>query len=165
MKCPTCSHQLTEMTVREIKVDVCKGGCGGIWFDYKELKKVDEQNEDAGDLLMEIERKSPQDAVDCEARRPCPCCEGVTMMRHFCSAKRQIEVDECPNCGGFWLDVGELASLRDEFPTEATRREAAEQIFAEAFAPEQAAQQTRKTARKLMAFTGAPFLGYGYRRL
>lgn len=165
MKRPACNHELTELTAGAVTVDVCKGGCGGIWFDHKELKNVDEQHEDAGDLLMGIERASTRQEVDCKARRDCPHCEDTRMMRHFCSAKRQIEVDECPGCGGFRLDIGELASLRDEFPTDAARREAAEQIFDEAFGSNAAAQQRRSKARKLMAFTGAPFLGYGYRRL
>ena len=30
------------------------------------------------------------------------------------SLQRQVLVDECPNCGGFWLDAGELADIREE---------------------------------------------------
>jgi Zn-finger nucleic acid-binding protein len=30
---------MEEITVDEIKVDVCKDGCGGIWFDQFEPKK------------------------------------------------------------------------------------------------------------------------------
>jgi Zn-finger nucleic acid-binding protein len=25
-----------------------------------------------------------------------------------------VQVDQCPNCGGYWLDAGELASIRQE---------------------------------------------------
>jgi Zn-finger nucleic acid-binding protein len=38
----------------------------------------------------------------------------MKLHRHFFSAKRRIEVDECPNCGGYWLDAGELAQIRAE---------------------------------------------------
>ncbi|MHC4573105.1 MAG: zf-TFIIB domain-containing protein [Planctomycetota bacterium] len=30
MNCPACSNQLQQMTVGNVTVDVCKGGCGGI---------------------------------------------------------------------------------------------------------------------------------------
>ena len=30
------------------------------------------------------------------------------------SAKRRVEVDECPGCGGCWLDAGELEKIREE---------------------------------------------------
>jgi Zn-finger nucleic acid-binding protein len=33
MKCPACKNVLQEMTVDNVTVDICKGGCGGIWFD------------------------------------------------------------------------------------------------------------------------------------
>ncbi|MNT72852.1 hypothetical protein D3C72_2114900 [compost metagenome] len=32
-----------------------------------------------------------------------------------------MTVDECPNCGGFWLDEGELAAIRNEFASEADK--------------------------------------------
>ncbi len=86
MKCPACSHELTELTAGAVTVDVCRGGCGGIWFDHQELKNVDEQHEDTGDLLMGIERASIQQAMDCQARRHYPRCADTVMMRHFCSA-------------------------------------------------------------------------------
>jgi Zn-finger nucleic acid-binding protein len=38
----------------------------------------------------------------------------VKLKRHFFSAKRRVEVDQCPNCGGYWLDAGELALIRAE---------------------------------------------------
>lgn len=38
----------------------------------------------------------------------------MKLHRHFFSARRQVQVDECPNCGGYWLDAGELAQIRAE---------------------------------------------------
>ena len=53
MKCPACYNELTPRRAGQITVDVCDGGCGGIWFDNFELKRVD-----AGDAaaLAEIWR-------------------------------------------------------------------------------------------------------------
>ena len=35
-----------------VQLDVCDGGCGGIWFDWFELQKFDEPHEHAGELLQ-----------------------------------------------------------------------------------------------------------------
>lgn len=113
MKCPACFNKLTEIQVGSVKVDVCRGGCGGIWFDAFELQRVDEQQEVAGEHLMEIER-NPQLVIDSARKRDCPRCADIKLKRHFFSAQRQVEVDECPNCGGYWLDAGELARIRAE---------------------------------------------------
>lgn len=55
------------------------------------------------------------------------------MMRHFESIARKIAVDVCPECGGVWLDAGELNVIRDEFPNAEARHEAARKAFAEMF--------------------------------
>lgn len=135
MRCPACGNELSRMTVEGIDLDVCVGGCGGIWFDRYELMKVDEAHESAGEALLHIER-SPGVSIDHERRTSCPKHPGVVMMRHFSSVKREVTVDECPSCGGFWLDVGELAAIRSEFATEEEREQAAAQYFSELFDPE-----------------------------
>ncbi|MHC4617046.1 MAG: TFIIB-type zinc ribbon-containing protein [Planctomycetota bacterium] len=140
MNCPACSNQLQQMTVADVTVDVCKGGCGGIWFDQLELKKFDEPHEAAGEELLQIE-PSQGIAVDHTKRLNCPKCDGAVMMRHFFSVKRQVEVDECPSCAGFWLDAGELRQIRTLFDTEEQRHKAAHEYFSEVFGAELAAMQ------------------------
>ena len=122
MKCPACFNRLSQLQVGNVAVDACQNGCGGIWFDAFELQRVDEQSEAAGEHLLEIKR-DPKVVVDTKRKRECPRCEGIKLQRHFFSAKRKIEVDQCPNCGGYWLDAGELASIRSEKAD--TAREAA----------------------------------------
>jgi Zn-finger nucleic acid-binding protein len=113
MKCPACFNELRPLQVGSLVVDACQGGCGGIWFDAFELQRVDEEEEAAGGPLLEIAR-DPRVLVDSSRKRECPRCAGVKLHRHFFSAKRRVEVDQCPNCGGYWLDAGELASIRAE---------------------------------------------------
>jgi Zn-finger nucleic acid-binding protein len=113
MKCPACFNDLTEIQVGNLKVDVCQGGCGGIWFDAFELQKVDREDEASGGHLLDIKRDESV-KVDPHRKRDCPRCAGVKLKRHFFSAKRLVEVDECPNCAGYWLDAGELARIRAE---------------------------------------------------
>jgi len=132
MKCPACENTLQQMTAGGVVVDVCKGGCGGIWFDNFELEKFDEPHESAGEILLDIERDESL-VVDHTRRLKCPKCDDIVMMRHFFSVKKGVEVDECPGCAGFWLDAGELRKIRGLFKTEEERHRAAEEYFEEIF--------------------------------
>jgi Zn-finger nucleic acid-binding protein len=135
MNCPACGHVLSSRTAGDVTVDVCDGGCGGIWFDHYELRKLDEPSAAAGEALLEVPR-NPTVVVDPAKRYSCPkCTDGVVMMRHFWSVKREVTIDECPECGGVFLDAGELARIRSEFPSDAARHAAADAYFAEVVDP------------------------------
>jgi len=123
MNCPVCFNPLSSTTIGKLTVDVCRGGCGGIWFDAFELQQVDEPQESTGAWLVDIER-DPQIHVDTIRKRACPRCQGVKLKRRYFSPKRQFEIDECPGCGGYWLDAGELEKIRDEMDESARRKEA-----------------------------------------
>jgi len=62
--------------------------------------------------------------VDFARKRDCPKCTGVKLKRRYFSAKRRVEVDECPGCGGCWLDAGELEKIRCETDETAREKEA-----------------------------------------
>jgi len=129
MKCPVCDRELSELVLGDLRVDVCRGGCGGIWFDNFELQKADHPSDFAGVVLEEVERDDSIQ-VDANRRRRCPRCEELVMMRHFFSQKRRVEVDTCPGCGGTWLDHGELDQIRRESLADADRRRTVEDYFA-----------------------------------
>jgi Zn-finger nucleic acid-binding protein len=132
MQCPACGRVLTERTVADVAVDVCDGGCGGIWFDNQELRKLDDREEAAGEALLDA-RRDPAVSVDHDAVWGCPRCGHAAMTRRFYSPRREVEVDECPRCGGVWLDAGELATIRAQYAGQAERsaahRDAAHAIF------------------------------------
>ncbi len=108
MECPTCHLHSQSHDGGGCRLDVCRDGCGGIWFDAFELRKLDEPNEYTGDELLDLSRAADV-TLDQTVRYKCPHCpDHVVMMRHFFSAKRGVTVDECPECGGHWLDAGEL---------------------------------------------------------
>jgi len=146
MNCPACENELQEISVGGVAVDVCRDGCGGIWFDNYELEKFDETHESAGEGLLDIERDDSV-IVDHTKRLNCPACDNVVMMRHFFSVKKEVEVDECPNCSGFWLDAGELGKIRSLFKTEEERHKAAEEYFSEVFGGELAAMEAEDQAK------------------
>jgi uncharacterized protein len=113
MKCPACLNELTEVRLGGLAVDVCHCGCGGIWFDAFELKRVDEERETTGEMLLQIDRDESLQ-LDASRKRDCPRCPDMKLKRHLFAPGSHVEVDECPNCGGYWLDAGELAKIRRE---------------------------------------------------
>lgn len=113
MKCPACDNELTELMTGGVKVDSCHGGCGGTWFDAFELQRVDEPHEVAEEHLLRVQI-NPAVIVDFSRKRECPRCTGVKLKRHFFNARKQVEVDTCPSCGGCWLYAGELEKIRAE---------------------------------------------------
>jgi len=155
MKCPACGNELQQMNVGGISVDVCKGGCGGTWFDNFEIKKFDEAHESAGESLLDIERDESL-VVDHTKRLKCHKCEDVVMMRHFFSVKKEVEVDECPGCGSIWLNVGELPKIRSLYSTEEEREKAAEEYFDDLFGDElrQMSQASESKAQKAQQVAG-----------
>lgn len=119
MNCPACTRPLTAVFVEDIEVDACQGGCGGLWFDNFELAKFDEPHEPVDDTLLLVPM-DPTVQPDLEAQRGCPKC-AVPMMRHYFSQQRRTHLDSCPQCGGNWLDAGELAQVRLELRAKANR--------------------------------------------
>jgi Zn-finger nucleic acid-binding protein len=85
-----------------IIIDVCPK-CNGIWLDKGELGKVLKDRKLADYLTKHIGTKSRSPMV-------CPRC-GMTM---DIEKADDIEVDVCLNCGGVWLDEGELLGLKEK---------------------------------------------------
>jgi len=74
---------------------------------------------------MEQYRK-PVENLD--ARLNCPRHGDLVMMRYFFGPQRTVMVDECPGCGGVWLDPDELGHIRGLYKTEAERDAAGRQF-------------------------------------
>jgi uncharacterized protein len=118
MKCPLCETQLKPVVANGITVDVCEGGCGGIWFDQFELQRFGVPSEPAPDILLNVTR-NPGLAIDTTRKRPCPRCVEVMLKRRLYNPKSLVQVDECGGCAGIWLDAGELLKIREELRDQA----------------------------------------------
>ena len=48
IKCPACGREMEKVFIPSegINLDICTQGCGGIFFDNRELDKFDEKDED-----------------------------------------------------------------------------------------------------------------------
>ncbi|MBK7207399.1 MAG: zf-TFIIB domain-containing protein [Elusimicrobia bacterium] len=155
MDCVNCGKLLSELRVDDLTVDVCGEGCGGVWFDAAELKKVDEKAEGHGEKLLKGLPAAGSSRRNSEKGR-CPRC-GVGLRRYFFSPAKTFEIDECAQCGGVWLDGGELAALRDLPGSEEERRTAARNQFDAMFRTELGAlaSQTQNDSDRAHRFARA----------
>jgi len=110
MKCPACKNALLEKGASGMTVDICYGGCGGIWFDANELEKVSPR---AATTLHTI-WQAPVNPTKLSEPRLCPRCPEQTLERRWFSDRQKVEIDQCPRCGGIWLDAGEFSRVYEE---------------------------------------------------
>lgn len=131
INCPACGKEMKKIFITElgINIDICTEGCGGIYLDNREYQKLDEQHEHVDQIIQDIENADFSHVkVDEDAIRVCPAC-GANMVKNPSSVKGEVIIDECYACGGKFLDHGELTKIREEFPTEKERSEAAMKAF------------------------------------
>lgn len=145
MKCPACSTTLKKLMLNNLEIDVCEGGCGGIWFDQFELERADEPHETLGEHLETINRE-PNVYVDQTKKRKCPRCENMVLMQHQFKGSRVVVIDECGMCGGIWLDDSEISALRHEYRNAKDRDQAADAYLDSMIDKQQEA--SLETARK-----------------
>lgn len=112
MKCPACQRKLTEIKVGTVALDVCQGGCGGVWFDADELTHVNDQHRKSGRGLQVTRDETI--TVDDALPRHCPVCPRTRLVRRLFSLGTGVEMDCCPKCQGVWLDFGELETIQEE---------------------------------------------------
>jgi len=158
--CPRTQRPLRKIRIGEVELEF-SDACGGAFFDRFELERFDDAVEFPGDQLAELMNRHRTGGLDFSQRLRCPKDPDVVMMRRFYSPKRQVEVDECPACGGIWMDAGELAAARVERPDEAASRRQTEELLVEVlgtpvvaeFKKEQAdIEASTRRIRKLFGF-------------
>jgi len=113
VKCPACDRTLIELVVGSVRLDVCQGGCGGVWFDATELAKVNQDIPSGTEPLTEVSQTALLN-LDEQRTRKCIRCQNVKLERKLFSLGSGVIMDCCPHCGGLWLDHGELESIRAE---------------------------------------------------
>lgn len=115
MDCPKCAvGKLNEVTVRihvsgpdqELKVDQCFT-CEGVWFDRGELEQYLKGKFKAISSAM-----MPDEALKELSQQvgKCPRCH-KPMSKQPSRMKRNVIVDYCRKCEGFWLDCTEVDQM------------------------------------------------------
>ena len=123
INCPACGKLMHKIFMEKegLALDVCIDGCGGIFFDGRELEKFDESHENIDEIIDAIKDKTFEKTNE-SLTRVCPVC-GNKMVKNYVSAKKNVQIDECYNCGAKFFDHGELTAMRNEYPTEEDRRQ------------------------------------------
>ena len=119
--CPACGKEMDKIFLADKKfnIDICLNGCGGIFFDNREFKKFDEQDESI-DEIINLLRDKKFTKTNESLERKCPNCYSV-MIKNATKQDGETIIDECYTCGAKFLDNGELEKIREEFKTEEER--------------------------------------------
>lgn len=112
MNCPRCKSPLKKIDLGEsggeyaaVVIDSCPK-CEGVWYDQGELDARDES------VWTNVEALTFEDRLSGGRHSSCPKCE-TRLVPVSPKGARNIVVDRCPECLGFWLGAGELELLQD----------------------------------------------------
>ena len=112
LECPACHKRLAKVRLESVNmvVDICIDGCGGIFFNNKEMPAVISSAEAFEEIKKLCEGKEFKKVDESDARE-CPFC-GSNMVKNFTSYSKDVQIDECYRCGGKFLDNGELQKIK-----------------------------------------------------
>lgn len=102
---------MEQFTIGSATVDYSQDS-GGVFFYRFELENFVSGNDSDFEVLAETLNQVENSTIDSTGRIRCPRHPEAVMMRRFYNPMRQVEIDECPACGGIWLDSGELCRVR-----------------------------------------------------
>ena len=109
MDCPACGHKMKKYELSPCDLDQCEH-CGGVWFEYGELKQLQEIDDNS---LVEILHANSLESRDERTRLKCPVCD-VEMKHYQYDYSSGIWIDRCDKCKGVYLDHKDLEKL-DEY--------------------------------------------------
>ncbi len=111
MQCPRTHTKLNHVKVGGVPVYISQA-CGGVFLEMHALPLFEKSEEKRGEVLVKHLSQFQAPLPDLNIRIRCPVCTDTVMSRRFYSPLHVVEIDECPGCGGIWLDGGELAKLQ-----------------------------------------------------
>ena len=113
--CPACRKEMKKIFLngQNINIDICLDGCGGLFFDNRELEKCDDSFENIEEIKEAIKNKTFV-KTDASEIRHCPACS--TPMVKMGAGRGGVKIDVCNTCGGKYLDHGELNTIRNSSP-------------------------------------------------
>lgn len=112
LRCPACGNVMKKIFIPAlgINIDICTEGCGGLYFDCKELQMFQKGSDAGMEEINEALAGRTYTPVAEDQVRVCPSC-ATKMVKTFIKGLN-VQVDTCYNCGGVFLDYGELDSIR-----------------------------------------------------
>jgi len=116
LNCPACANELTSQTISPLTLHTCDGGCGGLWIEWIDAETVEELQGPAPTSFTICKGDIRQTNPALQYR--CPQCVSLVMNRRYVHILDDVLVDECPSCGGIWLNADEVDEVRDQFAQE-----------------------------------------------
>lgn len=115
-KCPRCTASLKTIDYDGVEIETCPV-CEGEWLDAGELREIVQNVErrfDPEDVkhLNSLRKRIVQVKELAHERLLCPKCHGQKLRPFNYACGSGIILDKCPNCGGIWLDRGELEMVQ-----------------------------------------------------
>ncbi|MCP4469062.1 MAG: hypothetical protein GY813_20245 [Halieaceae bacterium] len=101
---------LRNTSVRGVEVDYCQQ-CGGLWLDEGELQELAKHPAKVLSAVESLVLTHPRPTDGMKAHQPCPACQGPLMTVTF----GPTIIESCSNCGGVFLDHGELEKAIEAF--------------------------------------------------
>jgi Zn-finger nucleic acid-binding protein len=106
---PVTGRPMREIEVLGTHIHYCPA-TGGIWFDDGELHGIKQRLADAFPHLEKIAIPEVQPSAPAATARACPV-DGKALRTYRYLFTSNVFLDECPQCGGIWVDDGELQSM------------------------------------------------------
>jgi Zn-finger nucleic acid-binding protein len=117
LRCPRCDEPMAVQAIRvgeaPAAIDVCAMGCGGIWLDDADLRAGVRVSDDLTGVSIK-----PTCTPDTAQPVPCPVC-ARTMQRYQWNYTSTVQLDQCPENHGTWIDHGEVQAMKAFMQSEA----------------------------------------------
>lgn len=151
MQCPIDTHTLVAKQIHNLEIDVCSK-CGGVWFDEGEFRSAVRSiaSFELPEKYQVSFLKEKSHALHLHERNfSCPK-DGVKLETLHYDPPSGIYLDRCGECGGIWLDGGEISLVKKQLAPNPTL-----DAFVRAFT-----ENTRENKKWEEQLVGARFLPF-----
>lgn len=113
VNCPNCGKEMVKVEVKshygaDIMIDQC-GVCGGLWFDNNENASVGLKEHGRVEALNDAKLL---EKVPLKTELYCPKDGNRLKILNDHYFPKDVEVDYCPECYGFWFNRGEFTNYQ-----------------------------------------------------
>ncbi len=116
MQCPKCQQAMQGVDYDGVHIETCPA-CGGDWLDAGELSSIVRARHSrfSQDECLAVAKAATITGVKLtglDRHLTCPKCGGTTHPINYGDDSGLI-LDKCGNCGGVWLEKGELEKIEE----------------------------------------------------
>lgn len=133
MKCPVDGSDMQAKKGDDLSYNECPQ-CGGMWMQHSGLRRMAEKDSTVSNMAL----PRPFEAGNIFARHNadtnnvtnCPLCNGEFSEFTYGT----VRIDMCQQCGGIWLDAGELDNIKADLAKDTVSEEVGS-LLGKLFAP------------------------------